>query len=143
MILLDAYALVAFLAEERAADEVEEVLRRGGCAISVVNLAEAVDVCGRVHGLPLAQARHVIELLASTDHLELVTPSVAVVWRAAELRRRNYRARTSALSLADCFLLATAEQGDEIATSDGPVLSVARDEGFDVIALPDSDGNRP
>ena len=143
MILLDAYTLVAFLGEERAAGEVEELLRRGTCAISVVNLAEAVDVSVRVHELSLDDVQPVIEMLVRTQHLELVAPSEAVAWRAAALRQAHYRPRASEISLADCFLLAAAGPGDEIATADAPVALVARRENLGVVALPDSRGRRP
>ena len=143
MILLDAYALVAFLGEERAAGEVDALLRRGGCAISLVNLAEAVDVSGRVHALALEEVQPVIEMLVETEQLELVAPSEAAAWRAAALRQAHYRQRTRELSLADCFLLAAAGPGDEIATADTPVALVAREENLGVIALLDSTGRRP
>ena len=143
MILLDAYALVAFLAEEPAAGEVDELLRRGSCAISLVNLAEAVDVCGRVHALELEEVQPVIEMLVGAEQLELLAPSTAVAWRAAALRQAHYQRRTLELSLADCFLLAAARPGDEIATADAPVARVARQASLGVVPLPDSTGSRP
>ena len=42
MIVLDAYALVALLGDEPAADAVSAMLGSGGCRISAINLAEAV-----------------------------------------------------------------------------------------------------
>jgi len=48
--LLDAYALIALLGDEPAADKVEELLRRGDCSASVVNLAEAIPLLVAVTG---------------------------------------------------------------------------------------------
>jgi PIN domain nuclease of toxin-antitoxin system len=50
-VLLDAFALIALLRDEPAADEVETILRRGEAAMSAVNLAEALDVLQRVDGI--------------------------------------------------------------------------------------------
>jgi hypothetical protein len=65
-----------------------------------------------------------------------------VAWRAGELRAAHYDRRTSALSLADCILLATATPEDKIATSDRAVGATARNLGISVIPLLDSKGNR-
>lgn len=142
MIFLDAYPLVALLADEPPADEVEQLLRRRRCAVSVVNLAEAVDVAGRAHGLPPAGVRPAIDLLTSAG-LELVAATAETAWRAAAIRQTYYAKRTRELSLADCFLLAAAAPGDEIATSDLPVAETARAESLRTIPLPDSTGRRP
>lgn len=143
MTLLDAYALVAFLGDEPAATEVEELLRAGGCRVGLVNLSEAADVLGRVYGLDEAAVRLPIELLVETEQLELIAPSRTTAWRAAGLRRAHYHRNDCALSLADCFLLATAERGEEIATADPAVAAAARTESLAVRALPDSSGRRP
>jgi hypothetical protein len=47
------------------------------------------------------------------------------------------------MSLADCFLVASVVDGVSIATADRPVAEIARAEGIEVIALPDSTGRRP
>ena len=143
MILLDAYALVALLADEPAAAETEKLLRGGGCAAVVVNLAEAVDVSCRVHGLEEEDVRSSLEPLFASAALTAVSPGEATAWRAARLRVRHYARRARPVSLADCFLVAAAGAGDAIATSDAPLAQVARDESIDVIALPDSTGHRP
>jgi predicted nucleic acid-binding protein len=65
-------------------------------------------------------------------------------WLADDMRSRHYDKKTKTLSLADCLLLAHAIlAGDAIATADPPLAAVARVEGLDVIALPDSSGERP
>jgi predicted nucleic acid-binding protein len=56
---------------------------------------------------------------------------------------RHAIASAGQVSLADCFVIATAEPGDTIATSDSAVARVARAEGLDVLALPNARGRRP
>ncbi len=126
---------------EPAADEVERLLDDGDAGIASINLAEAIDVAMRVHGVP--------ESRVSTELAELTQSSLVVVdcdharaVRAGELRARHYKSRTRAISIADCVLLASAGSDDTIATADGSVLEVARAEGIDVVALVDSTGRR-
>jgi uncharacterized protein with PIN domain len=142
VILLDAYALVAFLAEEPAADEVEALLRAGDTGVTVVNLAEAVDVTQRIHRIPLEEIRAAVDALRG-DALAVVTHSENDAWKAAELRARHYDRSRRPLSLADCFLIAAAGSNDRIATSDGPVADTARQESITVVALAHSTGARP
>lgn len=142
MTLLDAYALVAFVADEPAAEDVERLLRNGGCGLTTVNLAEAVDVTRRVHGLSEQDVRNVAEPLFD-DVIAVIRPSQAHAWRSSALRARYYDRRVSALSLADCLLLAAAGREDVIATADPVVARVARAEGVLVTPLPDTAGRRP
>lgn len=142
MIALDAYALVAFLADEPARDEVESLLRET-CLVSTVNLAESIDVMGRVYGVGEDELRRLVGPLLG-DALTVDTPGVEDAWTAASLRRRYYDRASRALSLADCFLLAAASRlGACVATADPAIASTAREESFDLIALPDSSGRRP
>ncbi len=141
--LLDAYPLVAFLVGEPAADEVKELLAEGDAAASVLNIAEAVDVACRVYGANEPAMRGAVELLVASELLAVSLPSVEAGYRAAQLRIACYRRRERALSLADCFLLAAAGSEDRIATADPVVAEVARAEGIEVVALPDSAGLRP
>ncbi len=143
MILLDAYALVAFVGNEQAASEVEALLRRGDIAMTSVNLAEALDVLGRVHQLPTDAVADVVgPLLGET--ISVLATGEADAWSAAKLRARHYSRRDRDLSLADCFLLAAAStHRGEIATADPGVAAAARDEGIDLMALPDRNSVRP
>lgn len=142
MIALDAYALVAFLADEPARDEVE-VLLRESCVVTIVNLAESLDVLGRVYGIGEDELRRLVDPLLG-DALAVDAPPAEDAWVVASLRRRYYDREKRELSLADCFLLAAASRlGASVATADPPVASVARDESLELIALPDSSGRRP
>jgi uncharacterized protein with PIN domain len=140
--VLDAYAIVAFVAEEPAAADVEELLRAGGCLLTTINLAEAVDVIRRVHGVPERDLRAVTEPLLD-ESVTVIRPSLAHAWRSADLRTRYYDRRSRALSLADCFLLAAVGPNDAVATADQLVADVARAEGLAVTALADTAGQRP
>jgi PIN domain nuclease of toxin-antitoxin system len=143
VILLDAYALVAFFAGERAGPEVASLLRAGSVAIATPNLAEVVDVLIRVRGHTSGSVHAaLVPLLATT--IEVLPLEEQQARRAALLRAAHYHRLSSPLSLADCFLLAIAEKkGAGIATSDPPVAKVARAEGIGLEALPDARGRRP
>jgi predicted nucleic acid-binding protein len=141
--VLDAYALVALIGEEPAAGAVEKLLRSPGATITSINLAEAADVASRVHRIDERTVRNIIEPLILSGDLDVVAPSVDVAWTAAHMRAVHYVRRGRALSIADCFLLAAAGPGDQVATADPVVADVARTEGIGVIALPDSSGRRP
>jgi len=142
VILLDAYGLVALLAGEPSADEVELVLRRGDSAVTAVNLAEALDVLQRVHRLSEREIRGPVEPLLAGP-LRVIPMGAELSWRSAALRARHYHRRSAALSLADCVLLAAAGPADAVATSDPPLAAAARAEGIDVRPLPDSRGRQP
>lgn len=142
MTFLDAYALVALLADEAAAGEVEALLYAGQAEVAVVNLAEAIDVTARVHRIPESELRAALEPLLGTA-VSVVVQDESAAWRAAELRRRHYDRRSCALSLADCLLLAAVGPDDAVASADPAVCSTARREGRTVLPLPDSTGARP
>jgi PIN domain nuclease of toxin-antitoxin system len=142
--LLDAYALVALVTDEPAADEVESLLRRHPCAVVIVNFAEAIDISQRIHGLSADETRAALEPLLVTASISAVVSEQRDAWLAGDLRARHYDRRTRALSLADCFLLARALiANDVIATADPPLADAARAEGVEVVPLPDSSGIRP
>lgn len=129
--LLDAYALIALLREERAAAHVELILRRGDASITSLNLAESLDLLERIDGIGEATLRPLIEPLA----LPVVPVTEALAWRAAALRATHYRRRQSEVSLADCCLVGAATTADRIATADRAVLEMARREGVAVEEL--------
>ena len=140
--ILDAFALIALALDEPAAADVEATVRRGDCSVSAVNLAEAIDQLGRVHGHSMDELRGAIGPVLG-EAISVVVADEEVAWRAAELRRRHYRRRHSELSLADCVALSIARKGDRLVTSDPPLARAARAEGIDVLAVPDTFGRRP
>lgn len=135
MTLLDAYALVAFLVGGPATQQVRALLREGDTAVATANLAEALDVSERVHGLPIARAMEVLEPLLEGP-VAVLHLDITVARRAAEIRARRYHRTSRPISLADAVLVASAGRGDRIATADPDVLAVARAEGLEALTLP-------
>ncbi|MCY4614858.1 MAG: PIN domain-containing protein [Chloroflexi bacterium] len=138
MIILDAYAVLAFLQSEPARPPVEELL--GGdeeLALTVLGIAEVVDRLVRRAGIDRDQASlDVAQLGLAAPPLD---PPLAV--RAGLLRARHYHRRTRAISLADCVAAETARRLDaSLATSDPALLATCDDEGIAFISLPDSTG---
>lgn len=136
MILLDAYALIAFLAGGPAAKHVRRILREGRASVASANLAETLDVCQRLRGLPVPRAMEVLEPLFEGS-LAVIPLELDTARRAAEIRARHYHRASRPLSLADAVLIASAGSGDRIATADPHALAVAAAEGVDAIALPE------
>jgi uncharacterized protein with PIN domain len=141
VIVLDAYALVAAARGEPAAAEVERLLRAGDCAISAVNLAETIDRLCRLDGAPVGRVALLVEPLLA-EHLTVRPASEETAWRAGAIRARFY-SKQAPLSLGDSFLLASAEPGDELATSDPAVAATARELGTKLVPLPDTGGRLP
>ena len=144
MTLLDAYGLVALLADEPAAGEVETLLRHDDASVVVANLAEAIDVSRRVYGLRDEELKDALQPLLAARVLSVVVSGEAEAWAAAEIRVVHYERKARPLSLADGFLLAHAVATNQrIATADPPLAETARLEGLEVVALPSSSGARP
>lgn len=143
MILLDAFALIAFLRGEASAPLVRNMLRRGGCWLGAVQLAETLDVTVRVLGHDRGTVERALDPLLATT-LGLLDVGEPEARDAARLRAAHYRKGGSELSLADCLLIAAAlHRSCAVATSDEPLARAARLEGVGVEALPDSSGRLP
>ena len=142
MIVLDAYALIALLADEPAAEEVGRLIAAGTTAVCAPNLAEAADRLGRVHGIAIERTRSVVESLQESADLHVRALAGRDAWRAAELRIAHYHRIRRPLSLGDCLLLAMTGEQDQLATSDAHVLAIADEERIAWIDLPDSQGHR-
>ena len=134
MTLLDAYALVAFLVGGPATPQVRALLREGDAFVATTNLAEALDVAQRVHGLPIALAMEVLDPVFATS-LGSLPLDLVIARRAAEIRSRHYHRSSRPISLADAVLLASASPGARIATADPDVLAVAEAEGIATVTL--------
>jgi predicted nucleic acid-binding protein len=133
--LLDAYALIAFLTGGPAAAHVRDLLRAGDAGVASPNLAETLDVCARVHGLPIARAFGVLDPLFEAS-LTVVGFDQPRARRAAEVHARHYHRTICPISLADAALIASAAPSDRIATADPDVLSVSEREAIEILALP-------
>jgi len=139
--LLDSSAVLSLLWDEPGADEVAELMRGGNCAISPACLSEVVDKLIRGEGSSEASVAQKLSPLI--DEVVAMPPIDATIgWRAGELRAQHYQRAGDDLSQVDCLLLATAQSGDQIATSDGSLAKVANSKEIDVVVLPDSMGRR-
>lgn len=141
MILLDAYAVVAFLRDEKAAATAVERIIDDGAAISTANLAEVVDHLVRVHGADDEEATlDVMQLGLNTVDLD---ESIALT--AGILRSRHYHRRRRQVGVADCIAAATAQRHptsyERLATADPHLLDLLHDEGIGLLALPSVDGS--
>lgn len=142
MILLDANALLSLLLDQPAAPEVAELLRSRDCGIPAPCVAEVADRSMRRHAISRNQFIERVGPLIDERVVGLAI-DVPVAQRAGEIRAADYDRDGTALSLADCLLLASAGHDDEIATADAAVIATAEKLGIGVIALPDSGGRRP
>jgi predicted nucleic acid-binding protein len=133
-VLLDAYALIALLAEEPAAEQVETLIRRGDTAITPVNLAEALDVLQRVAGIPSERLQALTTPLIG-EEIKLALIDEQIARGAANIRARRYHPKRAPVSLADCILLAATGPSDTLATADRPLIRIAEAEDVGVTAL--------
>lgn len=136
MTLLDAYALIAFLVGGPAAPRVRAILREGDVAVATANLVEVLEVSQRVHGLPIPRALELIDPLFE-EALGTIPLDLDIARRAARIRASHYHRASRPISIADAVLIASANQGDRIATADPDVLAVARAEKLDSVGLPE------
>jgi uncharacterized protein with PIN domain len=140
--VLDAQALIAFLVEEPAASHVEALLRDATSPprVGAANLGEVVDVLARTRGRTSDEISRHIDLLVAAG-LEIIKVDEGIARVAGRIRAARYRRVDRPLSLADCLALATAAWlDDRLATSDPALARTAREEGREVIGLPDSAG---
>jgi PIN domain nuclease of toxin-antitoxin system len=100
LVVLDSWALLAYLKDEPAAKRIEEEWLSQGAAISSVNLGEALYMRIRERG----------EKAATTDietirrRSKVVDPDWALVFSAAQIKAGG------GLSYADAFCVATAQR---------------------------------
>jgi PIN domain nuclease of toxin-antitoxin system len=139
VIVLDSYAVLAFLKDEPAKDMVEEILSAGVDAIlTVLGVAEVVDHLVRLGGV---DEEDVVADLAS---LGMVTPQpldVRSSLLAGRMRAKHYHRSDRQVSLADCVAaVITASLGGSLATSDPHLLDLCRDESIATVVLPDARG---
>ena len=135
MVLLDAFALIAYFRDEPAATQVQRLLWEAQPAIAATQIAEVVDRLIRVYGIDGEEA----EVACSGLGLEPIglTPEVAIA--AGVLRAKHYGPTGRTLSLADAICAATAVHlHASVATADPVLITVVTAEGGSVIELPGS-----
>lgn len=142
MTLLDAYAVLAYLRDERAAEAVGELLVEP-TVLTVVNAAEVMDQLVRVYGRDADDVHADVSMLAYTG-VRIAEVSVEVGLLAGRLRARHYHRERAPVSLADCVAAAAAlSEGFPLATSDPPLAGLIRAEAGELYPLPDTNGRLP
>ena len=127
---------------EAAADDVAGLLK-APTALSAANYAEVTDHIMRLGGLDADEAEIRMQLLIETG-MQVIPLDTRLARLAGEIRARHHARKTCPVSLADCCALATSQAIESpLATSDPALATVARAEGSEVIALPNSRGIRP
>lgn len=140
MTVLDAFAVIALLRGEPAAQEVQRLLDAGDATLTAVGLAEVVDHLVRVVGVTDEDAALDLAQLGLANPTSL---DGELSLRAGLLRARHYRRRDRAVSLADCIAAEEARAtSTALATADPHLLDLCVDEGIPVSPLPDSSGAR-
>ncbi|MDP9443541.1 MAG: PIN domain-containing protein [Actinomycetota bacterium] len=141
MTILDAYAVLALLKGEPAAPVVAELLRDDpSAALTALGVAGVLDHLIRLEGATEEDAALDVAQLGLADP-EPVDAATAL--RAGALRARHYDRNHRAVSLADCVAAETARRArTALASVDPPLLDLCHDEAIDVVALPDSRGQR-
>ena len=126
MVVLDSWALLAYLKDEPAAGRIEEEWLSQGAAISSVNLGEALYIRIRERG----------EKAATTDietirrRSKVVNPDWALVFSAAKIKAGG------GLSYADAFCVATAQRlKAPLWTGDPEIIALAESVRCEVVNL--------
>lgn len=143
MAVIDASALVAGFKDEPARPELERIVA-GNAYMSATSVAEVYDRLIRLEDESRSDVDARFEALRRARGLTVVPLAEQIAVRAGELRAVHYHRSRRPVSHADCAAAATAEAlHDSLVTTDTNLAALAREEGIDVIALPDSSGNRP
>lgn len=139
-VLLDAYALIAVLRGEPAADELRLVLESNDAQIHPLNLAEVLDRMVRLAGADADEIEGDVAVLG----VRTADVRTADLVDAGRWRGRHYHRSDRPVSLADCVAAVAAVRGGmPLATSDPACAAMVREEGGALLALPDSTGKRP
>lgn len=139
MIVLDAYALEAYLNDEVAAADVVEPLILSGQQVLItgIDLAETLDRMLRVHGASRDELENDLIGLGLT----VTGVDATMAFDAGVLRAAHYHRTRRSVSIADCCAAALSLDRDApLATSDPALLDLLHEEGGRYVALPNSAG---
>lgn len=129
MVVLDSWALLAYLKDEAPAGRIEAAWLEEGATICSVNLGEVLYVRMRGDGEELAVAD--IEMVRR--RLDVVDPDWSLVTTAAKVKAHG------GLSYADAFCIATALRiGAPLWTGDPEIIDQAGEYAGEVVDLRDS-----
>lgn len=126
MVVLDSWALLAYLKDEPSAGRIEEEWLSRGAAISSVNLGEALYIRIRERGETAAMA----DVERIRRHSKVVDPDWALVFSAAKIKAGG------GLSYADAFSVATAlHLNAPLWTGDPEIVELAESLQCEVVDL--------
>ena len=126
MVVLDSWALLAYLKDEPSASRIEVAWLSGEVAISSINLGEALYIQARNRGR--AQALADIETVRKRS--EVVDADWTMIRSAAEIKTGG------GLSYADAFCVATALRlNAPVWTGDPEIVDLADELGCEVVDL--------
>jgi predicted nucleic acid-binding protein len=138
--ILDAYAVIAFLRGEPAAEEVRLLLEVGDAFLTAVGVGEVIDHLVRSAGVDEENATLDLAELGLLDGSP-VDSSLGLA--SGRLRARHFHRTRCAISMADAVAAETARSpGVRLATSDPHLLDVCDRESIDVVVLTGSNGTR-
>lgn len=129
LVVLDSWALLAYLKNEAAAGRVEAEWLSGGVAISSINLGEALYMRMRERGEDAAGT----EIDTVRRRATVIDPDWALVFAASQIKARG------GLSYADAFCIATAERLETaLWTGDPEIFGLAPGLSCQIVDLRDS-----
>lgn len=142
MTVLDAYAVLAYLRDEPAAELVGGLLR-SRTVLTAVNAAEVVDQLVRVYRAEADDVHADLALLSYAGmHVSAVPADMGML--AGRLRARHYHRVRMAVSLGDCVAAAMAlSTGQPLATADPALAAMMIAEGGKLHPLPGTSGRWP
>jgi PIN domain nuclease of toxin-antitoxin system len=136
--VLDAYAVIAYLRGEHAADHVRPLLEANNTNLTAVGLAEVLDHLVRLAG---ADEDEAVLDLAQLGLLEALPVDAGPGNAAGRLRARHYHRTRCPVSMADCIAAESARTTRRpLATADPDLLDLCHTEQIDNIPLPGSNG---
>jgi predicted nucleic acid-binding protein len=131
LVVLDSWALLAYLKDEPAAERIEEEWLSGGAAICSINLGEALYIRIRDRGEDAAAN----DIEAIRVHSTVVDPDWALTLVAAQIKARG------GLSYADAFCVATAKRlAAPLWTGDPEIVGQTAGLGCEVVDLRTAEG---
>lgn len=126
MVVLDSWALLAYLKDESAAGRIESEWIGSGAAISSINLGEVLYIRIRATGEDSARA----DVETIRQRLNVVEPDWSLVMSAAAIKA------SGGLSYADAFCVATALHLDApLWTGDPEIIEQATEHSCEVVDL--------
>lgn len=126
MIVLDSWALLAYLKDENSADRIESAWIEEGATICSINLGEVLYIRMRGDGEDAAAA----DIDRVRQRLDVIDPDWPLVSEAARVKAHG------GLSYADAFCLATALRVDaQLWTGDPEIVDRAAEHSCAVVDL--------